>query len=127
MCDLNLFLGQGLVQFEFLAVVLGCDLREETRDLVVFLANRLVLPEQSLLELFFRLRRPESLFSLLLAVQFSDAPRHLGVEFRAFHLVQDKSIVGFIDVERLSAVGADKFVHDTVFYLYKFNNIPLKS
>ena len=64
---------------------------------------------------------------LLLAVQFGNAPRHFGVEFRAFYLVQDESIVGFIDAERFSAVGADEFVHGSVYYLYKFNNIPLKS
>ena len=47
----------------------------------------------------------------MLLVQLRNTAINLGVYLGAFNLIQNGSVVGFIDAERLSAIGANEFVH----------------
>ena len=51
------------------------------------------------------------LFCLVLLMQLGDATSYFRVELGTFDLIENGSVIGFVNAERLSAVGANEFVH----------------
>ena len=96
---------------QLLPVALRRHLFLEAGDLPFLRQDRLVLLEQLRLVRLLRRHGLRPLLGLILRMQLGQPALDLGVEFGPADLGDDGSIVGLIDREDTSALGAFQFVH----------------
>ena len=89
----------------------------------IFLVDILVFPVQFRLVLGRQLGLFHRLLGLMLPVQFLQPALKLGIELGSPDLTDDKGIVGLIDRENVSALGAFQFLHNVMV----FNGLKIKQ
>ena len=107
---------------QLLPIALRRHLLLEAGNLPLLRQDGLILLEQLRLVRLLRRHGLRTLFGLILRMQFGQPALDLGVEFGPADLGNDGSIVGLIDREDTSAIGAFQFVHIGVVFFVITDN-----
>ena len=75
------------------------------------LANLQILLRQLLLEFLRSLGGSQLLLGFVAGVQFVHSAFHLGIEFRIFHLADNRGIIGLVYCKQITTFGTLEFFH----------------